>query len=312
MEQTSRRKSAYQAAADNLIAQLEAGTIPWRKPWKCAGTPRNLLSQKPYRGINVFILAMHNYSSPYWLTLRQANQIGGSIMKGEKATSICFWSTFEKKQMKHNDETGQDEESSSRFGFWKSYSVFNLAQCNPELAESLGLNQPSGPVEDLPAAQAIWDGYADRPELRDANKAFYSPSLDQIGMPPRNAFPEQREYFSTLFHEMAHSTGAAKRLNREGITKPGKSFGDEDYSQEELCSEFSASMLCGAVGIQPSVVANSAAYVKHWLEVLKASDNKKVLMKAISDAQKACDHIRGTQFAEPLTPKVEEQELVAV
>ena len=300
------RKNAYQMAADSLIAQLEAGTVPWRRPWVSAGMPRNLVSRKEYRGMNVFALLLQQRSSPYWLTFKQALYLGGNVMKGEKGTYICKYSVYDRKS--HNEEAG--EEGSSRAGYLKIYCVFNVTQCNPELAEKLGLNQPAAPIEDLPAAQAIWDSYPNKPELRDSGRAYYRASDDHIGMPPRTAFAEQREYYSTLFHEMVHSTGAAKRLDREGITKPGKGFGDADYSQEELVAEFGASMLCAITGIQPAVVQNSAAYIKSWLEVLKASDNKKALQKAISDAQKACDHIRVAQAETPQAAPVEE--LVAV
>ena len=303
------RKNAYQMAADSLIAQLESGTVPWRKPWASGGMPRNLVSRREYRGMNAFALLMAQRSSPYWLTFKQALDLGGNVMKGEKGTYICKYSVYDRKNK--NEETG--EEGSSRSGYLKTYCVFNLTQCNPELAVKLGVNQPAAPVEDLPAAQAIWDSYSNRPELRDSNKAYYRHSDDSIGMPPRAAFPEQREYYSTLFHEMVHSTGATKRLDREGITKPEKSFGDVDYSQEELVAEFGASMLCAVTGIQPAVVQNSAAYIKAWLDVLKASDNKKALTQAVSAAQKACDHIRTTQAETPQPePAAVEEELVAV
>ncbi len=208
------KKSAYQQAADAIVAQLETGTIPWRKPWVSAGMPKNLVSQKEYRGINVFLLALQNYASPYWLTYKQANGLGGNIMKGQKGTQILFWKPTQ--WTKKNSE-GEDEQRAGMI--CRGYTVFNLAQCNPELAEKLGLNQPQAPIEDLPAAEAIWAHYPDRPAYRDADKAAYSPLQDTILMPPRARFKEQREFYSTLFHEMVHSTGAVKRLNRDGISK---------------------------------------------------------------------------------------------
>lgn len=300
----NKKVSPYQLAADQIIAQLEAGTVPWRKPWVSQGLPKNLISQKEYRGMNVFLLLLQQKASPWWLTVKQANTLGGHVMKGEKGTAICKYATYDRKRK--NEETG--EEGTSRAGYWKTYYVFNVAQCNPELAEALGLNKPVAPVEDLPAAQAIWDGYSDKPKLVDAGAAFYRPSEDLIGMPVRGAFKEQREYYSTLFHEMVHSTGSLKRLSREGITN-GDGFGGDKYSAEELIAEFGASMLCGVVGIAPDVVENSAAYIKTWLEKLKASDNKKMLMQSISAAQKACDHIR---VEKPAEQPQQEPELVAV
>lgn len=291
------QKSAYEQATETLLAQLEAGTIPWRKPWVSAGLPRNLKSQKEYRGMNVILLAIQNQASPYWLTFNQAKDMGGSIKKGEHGTHIMFWSTYNKKTTTRDEATGDTSESVRRTGFWRSYVVFNLMQCEQEFIDKLGLNKPAGPVEDLPAAQAIWDNYPDRPTLINADAAFYRPPTDEIGMPLRTAFKEQREYYSTLFHEMTHSTGARNRLNRDEVTKH-TSFGSNDYSAEELVAEFGSCMLCGLVGISPVVIENQAAYIKNWLNKLRLQDNKRVLMQAVSAAQKACDHIRAVKQQE--------------
>ena len=284
------KKSAYQQAADVLIAQLEAGTVPWRKPWVSAGMPRNLVSKKEYRGINVILLGLTHYPSPLWLTFNQAKALGGTINKGEKGTHIVLWKpTVWKKKEENGEET-------RRGGmFCRSYVVFNLAQCNEEFRLKYEPVKPVGPVEDLPAAEAIWANYPDRPEYQESDAAWYRPSADLIGMPARTAFKEQREFYSTLFHEMVHSTGAAKRLNREGVAKTDYK-GSERYSAEELVAEFGSAMLCAVCGIAPSVVENQAAYIKHWLETLKFKSNEKMLMQAVSAAQKACDHIRAVKF----------------
>jgi antirestriction protein ArdC len=285
------KKSAYQQAADTLIAQLEAGTVPWRKPWVSTGMPRNLVSQKEYRGINIFLLAMQNYASPYWLTFKQANQLGGSIMKGQKGTQILFWNFT-----KYTKKNAEGEDEIRKGAFCRAYTVFNLMQCNPELAEQLGLNKPLAPVDNLPVAEAIWAHYPNRPAYADADMAFYRPSTDTIHMPLRTAFKEQREFYSTLFHEMVHSTGSTKRLGREGVTDSNV-FGSQKYSAEELVAEFGSAMLCAVAGIQPSVVENQAAYIKCWLERLKGGDNAQMLVRAISTAQKACDYIRAEKEA---------------
>jgi antirestriction protein ArdC len=293
---SSAKRSAYQQAADSLVAQLEAGVVPWRKPWTTS-LPKNLVSQKEYRGMNLFLLALSGYPSPYWLTFKQAGDLGGGyVMKGEHGTHIFKFSVYDRKRKDENNE-----DTLERGMYWKSYTVFNITQCNPELAESLGLNAPAGPTEDLPAAQAIWDNYPNRPELKDSDHAFYRPPDDLIGMPPVCKFKKTREYYSTLFHEMVHSTGSNKRLCREF----GKGMGSEKYSTEELVAEFGSAMLCGVTGIQPEVVENQAAYIATWLQVLKASDNKKAITQAISAAQKACDLIRGVKAEqEPLKEMV--------
>jgi antirestriction protein ArdC len=280
------RRSAYQQAADAILKQLEEGTIPWRKPWS-SGFPTNATTRKMYRGINVFILGARQMPSQYWLTYRQAALKGGHVMAGQKGTHILFFSRTT--STKHNDETGEDEVS--KYGFWRMYTVFNLTQCNPELAEKLGLADTKHEA-DIPAAQAIWEGYKDRPPLEDSDAAWYNPPMDKIGMPPQGKFQQLGEYYSTLFHEMIHSTGASKRLDREGVTKSTGIFGGkEDYSQEELVAEFGSAMLCGMCGLEKAVLGNQAAYIQTWLKRLRMTDGNKALISAVSAAQKACDHI---------------------
>ena len=303
-----KKKSAYDHAIDGLLEQLESGTIPWRKPWVSAGVPRNLVSKKEYRGMNVILLAMKGCASPYWLTMKQANQLGGSIRAGEKATWILFWKP-NRYTKKTKDEVTGEESISLRSGLiCRGYMVFNLMQCNQELIDKY---QPQGEprvIEDLPAAEALWAHYPDRPAYEDSDHAWYRPSEDKIGMPKREAFKEQREFYSTLFHEMIHSTGAKKRLDREGVS--GSTYrGSDLYSAEELVAEFGSAMLCGVCGIsKPEIVENQAAYLRGWLSKLRLSDNKHMLMHAISQAQKACDHIRAEKQAEetPETPEKEE------
>jgi antirestriction protein ArdC len=289
------RKSGQQVAVDSIITALEAGTIPWRKPWT-SRMPRNLVSQKTYRGMNVFYLALQGFPSEHWLTFNQAKSLGGYVMAGQHGTLITKYSVFGKHEV---DENG--DESVSRRGFFRTYTVFNLTQCNPELATALGLANTE-PLEDIPAAQAIWDNYKSRPTYKDADCAYYRPSEDLIGMPPRSKFTSQAEYYSTLFHEMTHSTGHLSRLNREGITQTTQ-FGSEDYSNEELVAEFGASMLCGQCGIAPALVQNQAAYIQNWLTKLKLQDNRTLLSKAMSAAQKAVDYILGEQAASVPIPE---------
>ena len=291
------KKSGQQQAVDSIIAQLEAGVVPWRKPWT-SRYPCNLVSKKPYRGLNVFMLALAGYPSEYWMTFKQALDLGGNVKRGEHGTHITKYGTYNRK---NRDESG--EESTSRGMYLQTYVVFNLSQTEG-IAEALGLVNTE-PLEDIPAAQAIWDNYANRPAYKDADCAFYRPSEDLIGMPLRSAFASQAEYYSTLFHEATHSTGHISRLNRDGITNTIQ-FGSEDYSNEELVAEFGAAMLCGQCGIAPGTVDNSAAYIRTWLTKLKLSDNKSVIPKAMSAAQKACDCILGAVKEEPA-----KEELVA-
>lgn len=273
--------NVYSIVTEKIIQQLEQGTIPWRKPWR-AEMPCNMVSGKPYRGINVFLLAYQGYGSRYWLTFNQCAKLGGQVKKGEKGTLIVFWKRSQ--WTKHNEETDQDETRSSML--LRYYVVFNVLQT--DLAEKLGLGN-SERVADIATAEKIVDGMPNRPALERGDRAAYSPSTDTVYMPDRHLFSSMPEYYSTLFHELVHSTGHLSRLSRFEPGEPLARFGSESYSKEELIAEFGAAMLCGVAGIEQSTLENSAAYLKHWIQRLK--DDSKLLVSAASQAQKACDFI---------------------
>jgi antirestriction protein ArdC len=278
----------YEKITAQIIAMLEEGTIPWRKPWSVAGLGATSLSTgKAYRGVNSFLLGatgmIRGYGSPYWGTYKQINERGGQIRKGEKSTTVVLWKPFE--------ATDADGEPVTRF-FMTTFNVFNAEQADwadgtmptvPEMAEH-------NPIE---AAEAIASGYlADGPAISFGSAmACYSPAADAIAMPPMGAFETPEGYYATLFHEMAHSTGHASRLSRDGVTE-GHRFGDADYSREELVAELSAAFLCDVAGIEPdATLPNAAAYVKGWLRALM--DDPKMIVEAAGKAQKAADYVQG-------------------
>ncbi len=271
--------SVYEIITSRIVEELEKGQVPWRKPWRTL-PPANLISKKPYRGINVFLLALQGYGSQYWLTFNQAKQLGGNVRKGEHGTKIVFWKfdTFE-------TETADGETEERKSAFLRYYTVFNLEQT--EGLKALLALPPAFPIE---SAEAITAGMPNPPAFEQDFQAAYIPSRDVVTMPSRTAFSCQAEYYSTLFHELTHSTGHAKRLGREGIENI-QPFGSEDYSKEELVAEMGSAMLCGLANIEQSTLANSAAYLKTWVERLKA--DSKLVISAASAAQKAADYIRG-------------------
>ena len=278
----------YDQITERIIALLEKGTVPWRKPWKAqTGLPRNLVTKKLYRGINVLLLHAMHYESPYWLTFRQALELGGHVRKGEKACPVVFW-----KQLEREDkQTGEKE----KIPMMRFYYVFNVAQCD-------GLKTLSAPAGETPLTapskpEEIIAAIPHRPEIKHGMaKAFYSPSADVVAMPNRASFEKDAGYFATLFHELVHATGHSSRLNRPTLTESA-GFGSNPYCKEELIAEMGAAFLCGQAGISESILDNSAAYVQNWLAQLK--DDKKLIVRAAAQAQKAADFILGVKHEEP-------------
>lgn len=273
----------YETITDRIIATLETGIIPWRKEWKtdgCGALPVNFYTKKPYRGINVLTLLCSGYSSRYWMTYNQAKEMGGQVRKGEKSSPIVFW------QFKKDKLTGEEK----KFAFAKQFNVFNLDQIDG-LQPALPFEVPTFDV--IESAAAIVDRYmvsANHPTLsHGGNKAFYRPSTDHVQMPLQTAFNTPAGYYSTIFHEFAHSTGHASRLDRKELGKIA-AMGDEDYSKEELTAEFAATFLCAEAGCaNDAVVANSAAYIQGWLRSLK--NDKTLAINAAQKAQRAADYI---------------------
>ncbi len=272
--------NVYEIVTEQVIEQLENGVAPWRKPWR-TDAPVNLISGKPYRGLNVFMLATQGYESRYWLTFNQANKLGGHVKKGEKSTVVVFWHVGEEKI---NTKTGK----LSQPFLLRYYNVFNLCQTGG-IAEKLGLGNATPRIPSIEQCEAIVSGTPNRPAFEQSDRAWYRPSTDSVGMPARNLFNSSEEFYSTLFHELTHSTGHASRVGREGIEQLN-SFGSESYSKEELVAEMGAAMLCGVTGISQATLQNSASYLKTWIERLKA--DSKLLVSAASQAQKAADYIR--------------------
>ena len=274
------RASVYEIVTEQVIKQLESGVAPWRKPWRTE-MPCNLVSQKPYRGLNVFLLASQGYASRHWLTFSQANKLGGKIKRGEHSSLVTFWHV--------GDERLDAEGKKTRPFLLRYYRVFNLCQTTG-IAEKLGLGESPRPAASIEQCEAIVTAMPNAPRMEQSSAAWYRPSTDTVGMPARGLFSSTEEYYSTLFHELTHSTGHASRIGREGI-EILNTFGSESYSREELIAEMGAAMLCGVTGIAPATLQNSAAYLKTWIERLKS--DSRLLVSAASAAQKAADYIRG-------------------
>lgn len=283
--------NVYEIITQRIVERLEQGEIPWKKSWNAqTQAPRNLISGKLYSGINTFILLSARYQSPYWLTFKQATEKGGSVRKGEKGYPVVFW----KIDKKADEETGEEK----TVPILRYYTVFNVAQIDG--LENVPATEIHSTSEDgaeaIDAAEWIVAQMPNRPQISHGHtRACYSPSWDRVEMPVSIAFNGPAEYYSTLFHELAHSTGHESRLNRHQSIK-NHSFGSNDYSKEELVAEFSSAFLCAEAGISPAVIENQTAYIQGWLKALK--NDSKLLINAAAQAQKAADWIMGRQLVE--------------
>lgn len=277
-KKTGESKTVYEIVTDKIIAKMEQGIIPWRIPWNYTNGAVSWNTQKGYRGINAMLLDPGEYA-----TFNQITESGGKVKKGSKAHHVVFWKFFQ-----GVDEEGN--ETGKKSAMMRYYTVFEInTQCE-------GLKSKRKIVEEknhdpIFAAEQIKEGYKDSPLVTFApGRAYYQPQPDTITIPSIKDYDKPEEYYSTMFHEMAHSTGHKSRLNREGVIAKA-AFGSETYSKEELVAEITAAMLCGVAGIENSTIENSAAYIQSWSRKFK--QDSKLIVTAAGQAQKAADYIQG-------------------
>jgi len=270
----------YEMITNRILEQLEKGVIPWRKSWK-GNEPINYITRKPYQGVNLLLLP---YGGEY-ITFKQCKESGGHVKKGEKSNMIVFF-----KPMEIKDEETDEIKS---VPFLQYSNVFHISQCTG-IESKLEQIQNNITIEPIKQAQNIIDNYINRSgikmeHIQGNHSAYYTPASDTITLPTIKQFESGEDYYSTAFHETAHSTGHTSRLNR--IAKPA-AFGSETYSKEELTAEISACMLMNLTGIeQPKTFINNAAYIQGWSKKLK--EDKKAILTASGQAQRAVDYIIG-------------------
>ena len=267
----------YATITDRMIAEMEQGVIPWKKPWMASGLAVSHTTGKPYSLLNQMLLGR----AGEYLTFKQVQTEGGYVRKGEKASLVVFWKFIEQE----DEETGEIKQ----VPFLRYYNVFHVDQCEGIRAKHTRELTESANADET--AEALISGYADREgvtiENQEGNSAFYAPALDKIVLPLMKQFTDTAEYYSTAFHEMVHSTGHMKRLAR--IDSPAN-FGSESYSKEELIAELGASALVHHCGLEtPSSFRNNTAYIQNWLSVLK--NDKRFIVSAAGKAEKAVNFI---------------------
>jgi antirestriction protein ArdC len=295
----------YQQVTDRIIAGLEAGTVPWRKPWRTAGgMPRSMSTGRRYQGVNVMLLAMtaadRGYTSSWWGTRRQVNEQGGWIRKGQNrengkgATYVSVWRDYVPQDADADDgaEDDPDAPGARKRVVARMVPVFNADQCQ-DLPERF-YPKPGAPVGALAGPEAVLAAYEATPGAAPVfydvhGEAHYDLVADQIHMPKRDEHTSAGRYYSTQFHERVHSTGHASRLARETVGH-GHKFGSPGYGREELVAELGAAFLCAETGTETGDTAEqSAAYLADWLATIR--EDRKLVVQSASAAQKAADLI---------------------
>lgn len=287
----------YETVTNRILNQLATGQIPWRKTWK-TGLPKSLATGHEYRGVNLLVLAATEHTSRYWVTFRQAQHLGGHVRQGARATPVIYWKWRTPEEFQRSaSKTGQER----------------VAPCTPFVSAVFNLEQVEGvslPGDDLQppshdrmhVADQMLEVMPDQPEIAHSVTASpgYCPRLDRVTLPHLSQFESVDEYFSTLFHELCHSTGHPRRLNRFTETDGDRV---KRYSFEELVAEFGAAFLCGFAGIENSDTgALQTSYIEGWAHVFR--QDSRMLVRAASAAQRAADYIcgkiPGTEDEKPL------------
>lgn len=270
----------YQDVTNRIIEELEKGAAPWVKPWRAdSSADANLVSGKPYRGINRLLLGMSSmaqgFNSPVWASYKQWQESGHQVTKGSRGTHIVFFKPIAGKK---DAETGEQESS---YCVIRGYTVFNATQTN-FVDTSTPAPQPD--FNPIPACeQYILKTGARITHGGDA--AFYMPSQDRIQLPNKTAFDCEASYYATALHELTHWTGSKDRLDRQ--LDKGR-FGNPAYAFEELVAEIGAAFQCADLGIQGEL--RHAGYIGHWLKACR--EDNKAIFKAAALAQKAADYLK--------------------
>jgi antirestriction protein ArdC len=293
------RASLYDEITGKIIAELEAGRVPWVQPWATAAAtatlaiPKNASASRQYSGVNILILwgaaIERGFSGQSWLTFRQALSLGGHVRKGERGTTVVYADRFVPNEAKRRaTETGEEAQS---VAFLKRFTVFNTDQCEA-LPEEIAAAAPPPPpglieptVETLIKASGI-------PFRIGGDRAFYAPIEDYVQVPPPQAYFEPINWHRTAFHELGHATGHHSRLNRD----QSGSYGTKKYAFEELVAELSAAFSCASLGIVPTV--RHSDYIGSWLQVLR--EDNRAIVRAASQASKATNYLLG--FAPDIAP----------
>lgn len=278
---------------EKIIQALAEGTAPWVKPWDeskaILGMPFNAVSERSYHGGNCLWLQCQPYDDPRWCTYKQAQQQGWQVIKGEKASVVEYWQWDEQQK----DASGQVARVKLEHPRVFYAHVFNVEQIQnvPPLAQVQGHQwQPEEAAERILR-------HANPNIIHDQqNRAFYSPTKDEIHLPAKEIFPSSTHYYATTLHELGHWTGHGTRLNRDLSNQ----FGSQEYAREELRAELSSYFLSARIGI-PHDPSQHASYIDSWIQVLREDSNE--IFRAAKDAEQITEYV--LQFQQEKQPLAE-------
>lgn len=268
------KKDIYSTITNKILGSFEKGSVPWKRSWKLF-YPQNFVTKRQYHGINFILLSMLNFESTYFLTFNQAQKLGGNILKGSEGQEIVFW-----KILNGVKEDKKGELKSTHVPLLKFSYVFNLTQTD--------LYKKDEPLflEERPNAETLLNSLNNLPKIQHSkNRAFYSPTFDFVSIPEKTDFFSIDEYYSTLFHELIHSTGNSSRLDRY---EQNAFNHNEQYSFEELVAEIGSAFLCSMCNIN-NTLQNSEAYINGWSKVFK--NDTKIIIKASTQAKNAVNFL---------------------
>lgn len=289
-------KDLYTEISARIIEQLEAGIIPWRKPW--SGTSAGAISHatgRPYSLINQLLLVRPGE----YLTFNQIQQEGGRIKKGSKASIVVFWKKYIRERKDENGAPVLNDDGSPKLEalpvlrYFQVFHIDDTEGITPKFSDA----NPAPAPDPIDAAEKALLDYVSREKIQLeqilSDEAYYSPARDAIHLPIIEQFDAAAEYYSTAFHEATHSTGHPSRLNRFDLGNVA-AFGSETYSKEELVAEIGAASVLHILGIEtPQSFKNSAAYIQSWLRALK--NDKRLIISAAARAEKAVNMILDIQ-----------------
>jgi len=292
--QNSERQDIYTRITAKIVASLEQGVRPWMKPWSgenaAARINRPLRHNgMPYSGINILMLwsasIEHGFTSPSWMTFKQALDLNAHVRKGEKGSMVVYANTFTR-----TEEDAEGNEIDREIPFLKGYTVFNVEQIEGLPEHYYAKPQPRfSKVQRIEHADAFFAATGADIRYR-GGRAYYAQDADYIQLPPIESFRDAESFYATLAHETCHWTKSPSRLERDFGRK---AWGDDGYAREELVAELGAAFLCADLELTPEVQEDHASYIATWLQVLK-NDNR-AIFQAASYAQRAVDYLRGLQ-----------------